>query len=323
MQIISLLSCVTSLAVHIGALCVPCDAAQWPDVANDPIIYVNNPIEADLPSHWVPLSVLKQVVQMRASKKLTAQQTREPLNYKKIKPAEYNGKEFLWGKKIFTPRKKTREPDIRKISNEITIRATSRPKAFSSHWSLTLQDSNVHTAFTSHNSITSLHSEVKTTTIDTRSVINPTTKPASPELDESTAISPFATTLTSHTLGTSPTNIASISSKNGDILTITAPLTSSFSFTTTIPDIPSPVLTSALITSTLPTFTSTSASTKSASTSILSSSASTYTTTPTTTATDIATKRKKIKTKESSTTTTKSSKKVKKTTSEGTGDPFY
>ncbi|XP_013135448.1 PREDICTED: uncharacterized protein PB18E9.04c-like [Papilio polytes] len=33
----------------------------------DEVMYVNNPIEAGLPGHWVPLSVIKRVLEMRAS----------------------------------------------------------------------------------------------------------------------------------------------------------------------------------------------------------------------------------------------------------------
>ncbi|XP_073949966.1 uncharacterized protein isoform X2 [Choristoneura fumiferana] len=334
MQIISLLSCVISLAVHIGALCVPCDAAQWPDVANDPVIYVNNPIEADLPSHWVPLSILKQVVHMRGLKKLTEPQYREVLNYKKvkIKPAEYDGKKYSWGKKGSTPQKKTRTPSVRKVSNRITNRVTSRPYAISSAWSPTSLVSNIHTTASSSHSATLLNSEAESTTVDTGqvNVVNHTTEPANSDPDESAAVSSFATISSPRIFDSSPTTIASIFTKNDDTLTITTPTTSTFTSTTTIPDIPSPVSTSALITSALttplPTSTS-SASTStfatSATTSTFATSATTSTTTPTTTAKNINTKRKKIKTKASLTTSTKSTKKSKETTTEGTGDPFY
>ncbi|XP_068619361.1 protein let-653-like [Battus philenor] len=34
--------------------------------SGDEVVYVNNPIEAGLPGHWVPLSVIKKVIEMRA-----------------------------------------------------------------------------------------------------------------------------------------------------------------------------------------------------------------------------------------------------------------
>ncbi|OWR40786.1 hypothetical protein KGM_206334 [Danaus plexippus plexippus] len=36
--------------------------AKWPDRENDTLIYIANPIEAKLPGHWLPLSIVKKIL---------------------------------------------------------------------------------------------------------------------------------------------------------------------------------------------------------------------------------------------------------------------
>lgn len=38
---------------------------KWPNPKKDTIVYVVNPIEADLPSHWVPISIIKKHLEIK------------------------------------------------------------------------------------------------------------------------------------------------------------------------------------------------------------------------------------------------------------------
>ncbi|XP_030029629.2 cell wall protein DAN4 [Manduca sexta] len=55
----------TLLKLCIIILYATTGGRKWPNPLDDKVIYVSNPIEADLPSHWIPLSIIKRVIEMR------------------------------------------------------------------------------------------------------------------------------------------------------------------------------------------------------------------------------------------------------------------
>ncbi|XP_045485932.1 integumentary mucin C.1-like [Pieris rapae] len=40
-------------------------SSKWPDPFKDEVTYVDNPIESGFPGHWLPLSIIKKIMEMR------------------------------------------------------------------------------------------------------------------------------------------------------------------------------------------------------------------------------------------------------------------
>lgn len=55
---------ILSLVTFIMASYVPV-SGEWPDPRKESIVFIANPIEAELPGHWMPLSVIKKHIEMR------------------------------------------------------------------------------------------------------------------------------------------------------------------------------------------------------------------------------------------------------------------
>ncbi|XP_028031359.1 putative uncharacterized protein DDB_G0268590 [Bombyx mandarina] len=41
---------------------------KWPDPKHDDVMFIGNPIESNMPSHWLPKSIVKKIIEMRVSK---------------------------------------------------------------------------------------------------------------------------------------------------------------------------------------------------------------------------------------------------------------
>ncbi|XP_045502841.1 integumentary mucin A.1-like [Colias croceus] len=66
-----------SSTVIITLLIIKSLHASWPNPENDTLIYIANPVEADLPGHWMPLSVMKII--LGGTTKTTAKKLKQTL----------------------------------------------------------------------------------------------------------------------------------------------------------------------------------------------------------------------------------------------------
>ncbi|KAJ0173544.1 hypothetical protein K1T71_010693 [Dendrolimus kikuchii] len=73
----------------LTVLCVSIHSEKWPDPFEGAVVYVSNPIEANLPGHWIPESILKKVIEKRAQRPLTIKKTIKRPNESKGQKLKY------------------------------------------------------------------------------------------------------------------------------------------------------------------------------------------------------------------------------------------
>ncbi|XP_050675299.1 mucin-5AC-like [Leptidea sinapis] len=67
------------------------NCTKWPDPSTDQIAFVNNPIESEVPGHFLPVSILKKILEMRV---LTLDAERNTIRtWPQIEPKDDNEKE--------------------------------------------------------------------------------------------------------------------------------------------------------------------------------------------------------------------------------------
>ncbi|XP_075977870.1 uncharacterized protein LOC142977682 isoform X2 [Anticarsia gemmatalis] len=89
-------------------------AKEWPDPAKDELIFIANPIEANMPGHWVPGSIVKAILEGKGPYTTTTTKKRTIASTKK--PTE-------------TPKKMTPEPSIeQQLGSDEPVPETASPE---------------------------------------------------------------------------------------------------------------------------------------------------------------------------------------------------
>ncbi|CAG4957392.1 unnamed protein product [Colias eurytheme] len=262
------------------------NCSKWPDPLKDEVAYVDNPIESGFPGHWLPLSVIKKMMEMRVITLAT--------DTLQVQPAQ-----SLQYKDYVTMKLKLKVTAKAKLGRRTTEMNRNEPLITKPVINLSSTEKGRK------------HDE--TTAVD---LLFPKESTTSKAIDEITVLQPETKFLF---VDSATPEISIVSSK---LSLPTTPSTVSTTFltvpqttTTTLSTTPTIILTKALTTTTSPS-TITTAATTSKSTTTTQSTTTKPTTTITTTQ-PTTTKPTTLKT--TSTTTTKPTT----TTTTETGNPFY
>ncbi|XP_045502559.1 salivary glue protein Sgs-3-like [Colias croceus] len=263
------------------------NCSKWPDPLKDEVAYVDNPIESGFPGHWLPLSVIKKMMEMRVITLATDTLQVQPALSLQLKDYVTMKLKLKVTAKAKLERRTTEmnrnEPLITKPVINLSYTTTEKGRKHDVTTAIDLLFPKESTTSKALDEITVLQPETKFLFVDS----------ATPE------ISIVSSKLS---LPTTPSTVSTTF--------LTVPQTT----TTTLPTTPTIILTKALMMTTSPSTITTTATTSKSTT---TQSTTTKPTTTITTTQPSTTKPTTLKT--TSTTTTKP---TTSTTTE-TGNPFY
>ncbi|XP_072929492.1 uncharacterized protein [Epargyreus clarus] len=303
--------------------------SKWSDVLKDEVAFINNPIEAGLPSHWIPVSIVKRIVEMRVQTISTPQPQK---NYNDIFPKKTKDGTKKLKLTLSQGKHTNRESTTKKMTSSINTQTTknvikttgyteeeetAREEQKSSvpdvheinkHSDASSKVNWDHTETTITKDTTALSIIAdSTTTAESPSLSTTTISTTSPTFMPTTITTPLEMTTTMSTIDTPTTYISSAK---------TIPLTEPSSITTSL--LTSPSTTPTPVTSTSTT-TATPTPTTVTSTTPLTSTSTTTSPTTMTTKLIIPTTTPLLTTTVTVTSTTDSTT----ITTTDTGNPFY